>query len=151
MDRLLARDARCVTVLDVSASALARTKTRLGEGERRVRWIEVDVTANWPVPRVDIWHDRAVFHFLTDPADRARYLTHLRHAVRPHGTAILATFASDGPDKCSGLPVQRYDAPALAAELGPGFTLIANPLEQHRTPAGAVQSFSYAAFRRLGP
>jgi trans-aconitate methyltransferase len=148
VDRLLEREARCLTVLDVSASALERTKTRLGDEHRRVRWVEADVTANWPVPPVDVWHDRAVFHFLIDPGDRARYLTHLRHAVRPGGTVILATFAPDGPATCSGLRVQRYDAEALSAELGKGFSLVASPTQHHRTPAGVVQSFCYTAFRR---
>jgi hypothetical protein len=91
-----------------------------------------------------------VFHFLTDPGDRSRYLARLREALKADGTAILATFAPDGPEQCSGLPVQRYDAAGIAAQLGTGFALVAHSLEQHRTPAGHVQSFSYAAFRRQG-
>lgn len=151
MDRLLERDARCVTVLDVSASALARAKSRLGDAQRRVTWIQADVTSEWHVEPVDVWHDRAVFHFLTDAEERTRYMDRLRATVRAGGTAILATFAPDGPKKCSGLPVQRYDATALQAELGAGFALVGTQHEEHRTPAGAVQSFCYAAFRRDHP
>jgi SAM-dependent methyltransferase len=139
---------RCVTVLDVSAAALARARARLGEQADRVRWIEADVTSSWTVPPVDIWHDRAVFHFLTDPKDRAIYVAHLRHTVRPGGTVIIATFALDGPERCSGLPVCRYDSAGLAAELGGGFSLVDSVPEAHRTPAGSVQSFRYSRFVR---
>ena len=148
MDRLLERDALCATVLDVSAAALARSKTRLGEAHTRVRWIEADVTSEWHVDPVDVWHDRAVFHFLTEPGDRAKYLERLRHAVKSGGTVIMATFAPDGPEECSGLQVRRYDAAALSAQLGAGFSIVEALTEQHRTPSGAMQSFCYAVFRR---
>ena len=150
MDRLLERGARCVTVLDVSAAALARSQRRLGDAHARVRWIEADVTSEWHTDPVDLWHDRAVFHFLTDPGDRAKYLERLRHAVKPGGTVIMAAFAPDGPERCSGLPVRRYDTAALGAELGAGFLLIDALHEQHRTPSGSLQSFCYAVFRRGG-
>jgi SAM-dependent methyltransferase len=151
VDYLLARGMTCVTVLDISGASLCRAKDRLGAQHECVSWIEADVTAEWEVPPVAIWHDRAVFHFLTDPNDRARYVTRLRQAVKPGGTVVLATFAPDGPEKCSGLPVQRYDAAALGAELGDEFALVADAFEQHRTPSDIVQLFCYAAFRRHSP
>ena len=148
VDHLVVRGVRCVTVLDISGAALARAKTRLGEKQHAVRWIEADVTSGWPPEPVDIWHDRAVFHFLTDAEDRARYLTGLRQAVKPGGNVIIATFALDGPTKCSGLPVMRYSAETMGAELGPGFALADAVTEGHRTPAGIMQSFCYGWFRR---
>jgi SAM-dependent methyltransferase len=147
-DHLVARGVRCITVLEISAVALARARARLGEKQHAVRWIEADVTSGWPAEPVDIWHDRAVFHFLTDAGDRARYLTRLRQAVKPRGNVIMATFALDGPTKCSGLPVMRYSAETLGAELGPGFALADAVTEGHRTPAGIMQSFCYSWFRR---
>lgn len=148
VDHLVARGVRCVTVLEISAAALARARARLGANQHAVRWIEADVTGDWPVEPVDIWHDRAAFHFLTDAVDRARYLTRLRQAVKPRGNVIIATFALDGPTKCSGLPVMRYSAETLGSELGPGFTLADAITERHQTPAGIVQSFCYSWFRR---
>ena len=149
MDHLLARGLTCVTVLDVSGAALARAKARLGAGALRVAWIETDVTAEWPVPEVDIWHDRAVFHFLVEPADRARYLVRLKRAVKRHGTVIMATFAPDGPDRCSGLPVQRYSAETLGAEIGRAFELAETVNERHLTPFGTEQLFCYSRFVRV--
>ena len=106
------------------------------------------MTGPWTVPSVDVWHDRAVFHFLTDAADRARYVAHVREAVKPGGTVIMATFAPDGPDRCSGLPVCRYDAAGIAAELGEMFTLVEAIAELHPTPSGTLQSFNYSRFVR---
>lgn len=146
MDCLVQRGTACVTVLDISGAALVRAKKRLGSTGEHVVWIESNVTAEWSVPRVDIWHDRAVFHFLTDPADRARYTEHLRRGLRPGGTLIMATFAPDGPEKCSGLPTMRYSPEQLAAELGPGFRLVESVPELHRTPFGTTQSFAYSRF-----
>jgi hypothetical protein len=111
-----------------------------------VTWIEADVTAAWRSPRVDIWHDRAVFHFLTDANDRRRYVAHVREAVKPGGAVIIGTFAPDGPERCSGLPVCRYNAAGIAAELGEMFTLAETVTDQHRTPAGTLQSFTYGRF-----
>jgi SAM-dependent methyltransferase len=108
VDFVLSKGVGCVCVLDISGAALAKAQARLGENARRVTWIEADVTGDWHVPSVDIWHDRAVFHFLTNADDRVRYVAHLRTALRPGGSAIIATFAPDGPEKCSGLPCVRY-------------------------------------------
>lgn len=147
MDRLVARGLACVSVLDVSGAALARAKARLGRSASRVRWIEADVTSRWLIDPVDVWHDRAVFHFLTDEEDRSRYLEHARRHIRPGGHLMLATFGSNGPTTCSGLPVVRYDAAGLAAELGPSFALVSSTDESHATPAGPLQPFTYALFR----
>ncbi len=148
VDHLVARGLPCVTVLDVSAAALARARARLGGQADRVRWIEADVTGPWTAPPVDVWHDRAVFHFLTETEDRRRYVAHLRDIVKPGGTVIIGTFAPDGPERCSGLPVCRYDAAGIGAELGGGFTLAETVTDSHRTPAGAVQAFSFSRFLR---
>lgn len=148
VDHLVARGLRCVTVLDVSAAALARARARLGDRAHRVTWIEADVTGSWTARQVDIWHDRAAFHFLTEAEDRQRYVEHVRHLVKPGGTMIIGTFAPQGPERCSGLPVRRYDAAALRAELGEGFTLVETVTDAHRTPSGTVQPFSYSRFVR---
>ena len=148
MDHLVARGLNCVAVLDVSGPALARARARLGELANRVSWIEADVTGPWTAPKTDIWHDRAVFHFLAESEDRARYVAHLRDVVAYGGTVIIGTFAPDGPERCSGLPVRRYDAAGIAAELGEGFTLVEALADAHRTPTGAVQSFIYSRFIR---
>ena len=138
-----------VTALDISKAAIARAQARLGERSASVRWIVADVTANPNLDAVDVWHDRAVFHFLTNVHDRAAYLSLLSKTVVSGGYVILATFALDGPEKCSGLPVQRYDGPALAAELGNGFTRIKTVPTMHKTPWGNPQSFQYSVFRKL--
>jgi hypothetical protein len=113
-----------------------------------VRWIEADVTGRWTLSPVDIWHDRAGFHFLTQAEERLRYVACVRDAVKYGGTVIIGTFAPDGPERCSGLPVCRYDAAGIAAQLGEGFTLVETLTDAHRTPTGAVQSFSYSRFVR---
>lgn len=147
VDRLvLDEGCTCVAVLDVSAAALARAKDRLGAKASTVEWLATDVTADWSVTLRDIWHDRAVFHFLTEAADRARYAERLRATVKPGGTVLIATFAPDGPEKCSGLPVARYAPDDLARELGADFTLKESVSEGHRTPWGAVQPFNYCVF-----
>jgi hypothetical protein len=137
-----------MTVLDVSGAALARARVRLGPQADSVQWIEADVTGLWQASRMNIWHDRAVFHFLTEADDRARYVDHLRDVVTCGGTVIIGTFALDGPERCSGLPVRRYDAAAIGAELGQGFALVETLADAHRTPTGAMQSFSYSRFVR---
>jgi hypothetical protein len=111
-----------------------------------VTWIEADVTADWVVPAVDIWHDRALFHFLTEAADRQRYHARLRRSLRRGGTAIIATFGPQGPERCSGLPVMRYDPRALEAELRQPFRLEESVQETHRTPLGTMQEFWYSRF-----
>jgi SAM-dependent methyltransferase len=146
VDHLVDRGVRCLTVLDISGAALARARQRLGPRQDLVTWIEADVTGEWPVPPVDIWHDRAVFHFLTESADRTAYLTHARAAIRPGGALIIATFALDGPEQCSGLPVMRYSPESLAAEVGTGFELRESIADLHSTPSGATQSFVYTSF-----
>ena len=147
-DRLVERGLTCITVLDVSAVAIARARARLGEAAGRLRWIVADVTGDWTPPAIDLWHDRAVFHFLTEPADRARYVERLTQAVRPGGSVVIATFAPDGPETCSGLPVVRYSADALAATLGPTFRLEQSLTRTHGTPWGSSQAFQYARFSR---
>lgn len=149
VDGLLERGFERLTVLDISAAALARARERLGESASHVAWIAGDVTrAELPRAAYDAWHDRAVFHFLTDASDRRRYVEALRAALRPGGVAVIATFAPTGPARCSGLDVVRYDATTLGRELGADFELIAEAEHVHRTPSGAEQRFVYAAFRR---
>ena len=138
-----------VTVLDVSAAALAAGRAR--PGSIRIRWINADLLA-WKPPRAyQIWHDRAVFHFLVSPADRAAYLATMRAALPGGGAVILAAFAADGPEYCSGLPVARYDPAGLATELtaayGNAVTITGHHAEQHRTPAGAIQPFTWLTAR----
>jgi len=149
VDRLVDRGLRCVFVLDVSEAALALAKARLAARGTCVRWIQADVTGEWDEPVVDIWHDRAVFHFLTAIDDRRRYVEHVRRAVKGGGAVIMAAFALDGPETCSGLPVVRYSPETLSAELGSEFRLVESQREGHRTPSGGMQPFCYARFTRL--
>jgi SAM-dependent methyltransferase len=149
VDYLAARGLDCLAVLDVSEAALQRAQERLGDRATVPTWIAIDVTADWSLKPMDIWHDRAVFHFLTDSADRARYVRHLRETLKPSGSAIIATFALDGPERCSGLPVARYSPETLTAELGDGFQLIESEPHRHETPAGVSQSFQYSRFARV--
>lgn len=139
-----------IAVLDLSEAALAQSKARLGERAAKVAWIVADVTQWRPARTWAIWHDRAVFHFLTEPASQDAYVAALKAATTPGATVVLATFALDGPEKCSGLPVQRYSPVGLAARLGPGFALTAEAAETHLTPWGAQQKFSHAVLKRLG-
>ena len=149
IDRLAERGLDCLAVLDVSDAALERTRARLGKLAHVPIWIVADVTEDWSLKPMDIWHDRAVFHFLTEPDDRARYLVHLRQTVKIGGSAIIATFALDGPETCSGLPVARYSPALLARELGDGFALVESVPHQHHTPWGTIQSFQYSRFSRV--
>lgn len=146
MDYLLDRQVSCIAVLDISGAALARARARLGLAHTRVTWIEADVTEAWLVPEVDIWHDRAVFHFLTQAADRERYVARVRTGLRAGGSLIIATFGPDGPEECSGLPVMRYSPEALAVELGAQFHLQEAFRELHETPFGTTQVFWYSRF-----
>ena len=148
VDHLIGREIRCVTVVDISGAALRRAAERLPGAS--VRWIEADVTGLWTAPPVDLWHDRAAFHFLTDAAERVRYVEHLTNILKPGGQAIIATFALDGPPKCSGLDVVRYSPETLAAELGPTFRLVDTLTDEHHTPMGGVQLFHYSRFIRSG-
>lgn len=148
VDRLLDRGYRRLTVLDISTAALAHARTRLGARATHVNWIEADATDFGLGHEVDIWHDRAVFHFLIEPPDRAAYIAQLDRHLSPQGQAIIAAFAPDGPERCSNLPVVRYSAEALAETLGTRFRLIESRAEQHQTPSGARQSFLYHRFCR---
>ena len=148
VDALLQDGYQHLTVLDLSANALAATKRRIGAAGSSVDWIVADATSWQPRRSYDVWHDRAAFHFLTDPRDRAAYVERLRSAVAPGGHVIIATFAPDGPEKCSGLPVQRHDSASLAAELGPDFELVETRSEVHHTPWHSTQAFQFSRFRR---
>lgn len=151
VDDLVMEGCTDVTVLDLSATALAVAKRRLGRYADAVHWIEGDITrADLPVHRFDVWHDRAVFHFLTDPADRHAYVEQVMRTVRPGGHVIVATFAQDGPEKCSGLPVMRYRPEELHAEFGDAFLLVGHEGEAHPTPVGRVQQFVYCYCRKMG-
>ena len=149
VDALLTRGVTCVGVLDVAREALLRPQSRLGDRAADVAWIQADITGVWSWKDVDIWHDRAVFHFLTELADRDRYRQRLSEMLKPGGSAIIATFARDGPEKCSGLPVARYSPETLASELGAGFTLVESHAHLHTTPWGANQAFQYSRFRKV--
>jgi SAM-dependent methyltransferase len=146
VDRLVERGFCDVAVLDVSTAALDEVRGRLGR-MAGVRLVQEDVLSWRPGRRFGLWHDRALFHFLVDPADRAGYLRTLLSAVEPGGLVVLATFAADGPERCSGLPVRRYSVGALAAELGGRFELLAARREEHVTPRGAIQPFTWVAGR----
>ncbi|GMV39734.1 MAG: hypothetical protein AMXMBFR64_14500 [Myxococcales bacterium] len=150
VDDLVARGYSDVTVLDLSEAALAHARARLGE-TTAVTWLAVDITrATLPVERYDVWHDRAVFHFLTNAADRDAYVANVLRSVRPGGHVIVATFAEDGPERCSGLPVVRYRPDQLHGEFGDAFDLRSHEREEHQTPGGAIQSFVYCYCRKVG-
>lgn len=147
VDRLLDAGYR-PTVLDISEAALAISQRRLGARGGEVRWVVRDVLQFAPSGDFDVWHDRAAFHFLIEAADRRKYIEVAERSVRPGGHLILGTFALDGPARCSGLPVQRYNSASLSDELGAAFELCHERPELHTTPGGAVQRFSWSAFRR---
>ena len=149
VDDLLAAGYSDVTVLDVSETALEISRRRIGDAAAKVKWIAADVTDAPLRERAHaVWHDRAVFHFLTDPGDRQAYVAQVERTVRPGGYVLVATFAEDGPATCSGLPVVRYSAESLHSEFGPSFRLVASAHEDHHTPAGREQSFLYCLCRR---
>lgn len=148
VDDLLEAGYRDVTVLDVSATVLDKLRERLGAKAPRVTLLHQDVTAFEPERHYALWHDRAVFHFLVERADRERYVHALRRGLRPDGHLVMATFGPSGPERCSGLPTMRYDEAALAAELGPDFKLIESSLSIHHTPWHAPQEFLYCRFTR---
>lgn len=150
-DALLNEGFRNIAILDVSAAALARTKARLGGKTQAVRFIVADVAAWQPKFEVDLWHDRAVLHFLTEPSDRGAYADAVGRAVRPSGFVLIAGFAPSGPERCSGLPVLRADQDAIAALLGPDFDLLEAFEEDHYTPAGTRQRFVFTRFQRYRP
>lgn len=137
-----------VAVLDLSANALAVAKSRLGQVAGSIEWIKADVTQWHPARQYDVWHDRAAFHFLTGQVQQQAYAQALRTALNPGGIAIIGTFAPDGPERCSGLPVVRHDAASIAAVLGEGFDLLSEQKHEHVTPGGSVQNFQFSTFRR---
>ena len=148
VDDLVAQGYSDVTVLDISPAAIDVAKSRLGMSAAAVHWITGDITAVELEPaRYDVWHDRAVFHFLTSAGDRAAYVRQIARSVRPGGHVIVATFGPDGPDKCSGLDVVRYDAEHLHGEFGPKFRLLDSVTELHETPWGTPQQFMYCLCR----
>jgi len=144
VDDLLADGYRDVTVLDISPTAIETAKKRLGKNADHVTWLAADITeVDLPGHRYDVWHDRAVFHFLTEPQQRAAYVRQVLLAVKPGGYVIVAAFGPEGPLKCSGLDVIRYDADALHDEFGTGFKLLESATELHETPFGTTQQFVY--------
>ena len=144
VDDLLERGYSDITVLDISSKAIAATQARLGENAQRVCWIASDInTVQFPAHAYDVWHDRAVFHFLTDPAQRHAYVRQVARAMKPGGHVIVSTFGPEGPAKCSGLDVVRYDAGSLHGEFGARFRLMESRQELHTTPWGSLQQFLY--------
>jgi SAM-dependent methyltransferase len=144
VDDLVSRGYQDLTVLDVSQTAIEATKQRLGRTADDVHWILGDITQlSLPPHSFDVWHDRAVFHFLTEPAQREAYVLSVLHAVKPGGHVIVSAFGPDGPTKCSGLDVIRYDAEALHQEFGRRFRIEESAKEVHHTPWGATQHFVY--------
>lgn len=149
VDDLITSGFQHVTVLDISATALKQAGERLGARAADVKWIEADITGvGLPHQAYDVWHDRAVFHFLTQADDRQRYINTMRHALRAGGHVIVATFAPDGPDHCSGLKVSRYSPETLHREFGRGFEVIESASETHHTPSGTEQKFMYCYCRK---
>ena len=148
VDDLIRHGYQNLTVLDLSPTALQVARERLGEQAQRVRWIEGDITKmQGPAKTYDIWHDRAVFHFLTEPKQREAYVDAVLHSVKKGGHVMVATFASDGPERCSGLPVMRYEAEGLHADFGAHFELLHHEKDEHRTPGGRIQNFLYCYCR----
>lgn len=144
VDQLVDRPSTDITVLDLSGTALRETQARLAAKVARVRWIEGDIlNVDLPEAGYDVWHDRAVFHFLTDASDRRRYVDQVRRSVRAFGHVLVATFDADGPETCSGLEVARYSPERLHAEFGSPFHLIRSVRETHVTPWGTTQKFVY--------
>ncbi|MFN8162873.1 MAG: class I SAM-dependent methyltransferase [Solirubrobacterales bacterium] len=145
---LLRRGHSDVTVADISPAALERAMSDLGEDAGAVSWVEADVRSHDFGRRFDLWHDRAVFHFMVAPADRDGYLAVLGRSLRPGGHLILATFGPEGPTQCSGLPVRRYDTEAISQALGADYELVSSQLIEHRTPSGRSQQLLYVHMRR---
>ena len=149
VDALLDDGYRAISILDLSGKALSVARTRLGPRASQVTWIESDVTQWEPEQKYDLWHDRAAFHFLTDPTERRAYVERLTRGTSPGSQVIVGTFALDGPDRCSGLPVARHDANSLKQVLGKSFELKQTRPYEHRTPGGGIQRFQFSRFRKL--
>lgn len=151
VDDLLDNDFVDVTVLDISAAAINNSRDRLGGKSGQVNWLEADITAiDLPAGRFDVWHDRAVFHFLTEAEDRQRYVEQVMRSVRPGGHLIIASFGLEGPQRCSGLAVVRYSPELMHKEFGSHFKLVGSQNETHETPFGTTQEFVYCYCRKLG-
>ncbi len=150
VDHLLALGYTDLTVLDISGRALRAARRRLSGKADQVCWIESDITMLEPQRQYALWHDRAVFHFLTAPADRAKYVALLKNSLATDGFLVIGAFAVDGPARCSGLDVVRYDRQGICAELGACFRLLGEFAESHKTPWGAEQKFAFFSFRYLG-
>lgn len=149
VDDLLTRGYSNITLLDISKTALDVTKNRLGEKAISIDWLVADITqTKLPLNRYTLWHDRAVFHFLTQPEERAAYKHNLLSALKPDGFLLIATFADDGPEKCSNLNIVRYSTESLAAEFNDNFELLVSEREMHQTPFNSTQSFIYCLMRR---
>lgn len=150
VDELLKENASwSITVLDISQASLNHAQSRLGPLAKRVTWVAADITQWTPEEPVDLWHDRALFHFLTDPQDQTIYANTLRSTLKPGGFAVIATFSLNGPEKCSNLPVQRYDAHGMQKTLGSGIVLKEHGVMHHRTPADKVQEFQFCLFQKI--
>jgi len=150
VDDLLQYGYRNPTVLDMSAVALDTTKRRLGANAEQINWVAFDILmVDLPAHHYDVWHDRAVFHFLSEASERAAYIRVLTNALKRGGHVIIGTFGPAGPKRCSGLDVRRYDAQRLFDEFGAGFELVTSTIEDHHTPAGSAQQFLYCCFRKL--
>ena len=148
VDDLLTRGYKNITVLDISRTAIDANRKRLGAASQRVEWLVADITRNdLPPAAYDVWHDRAVFHFLTAPGDRTAYIRQVARAVKHGGHVIVSTFGPEGPTKCSGLEVVRYDAESLHREFGAHFRLLGSSKELHETPFGTTQQFLYCYCR----
>ena len=149
VDALISEGFNAVSVLDLSEKALETSKARLGAEGAQVQWIVADITRWQPSQTYDVWHDRAALHFLTDPKDRAAYVERVLKAVRFGGHVIVGTFAPDGPERCSGLPVVKHDAASLGELLGSSFALADTRRHDHQTPSGAIQKFQFSRFQRV--
>ena len=150
VDNLLIEGFTDLTVLDISAKALDRSRERLGDGAANVEWIVADVTEFQPQRRYALWHDRAVLHFLTENEDRERYVEAVRRTLRPGGHLLLATFGPQGPLRCSGLEIRRYDVERLRKLLEPGFELRDHEIDDHETPGGSSQQFLFSWWQLTG-
>jgi len=148
-DHLLADGFQNLSVLDISSEAIALAQDRIGNGKASVKWIVSDVTKWQPNDYYDIWHDRAVFHFLTEFGDQTAYIETLKRALKSGGYLVIGTFALDGPEKCSGLPVMRHDPNSLQNLLGSNFNLIDTRTQNHRTPFQSIQHFQYCVFHYI--
>jgi SAM-dependent methyltransferase len=148
LDDLLALGYRKVTVLEISPTAMEALKERVGQAGRAIQWICGDVTeAVLPETSFDLWHDRALFHFLTEAEQRRAYVKRVKRALKPGGSLIVSTFGPSGPERCSGLAAMRYDASSMGSEFGDRFRLVESSLDLHETPSGAVQQFLTCRYR----